>query len=81
MKLLEQLLAELGAEALNALTFIPLKACYFKDVRTVLDLSDTSVTLVSGKNKVILKGEGLTVKSYFCGDLFIEGKVRSVEIE
>lgn len=81
MKLLEQILADLGADMAHSVTFVPGVCCYVRGVKTVVEFTPQKVIIVSGKNRLFVEGEGLTVGKYFEGDLLINGGIRGVGIE
>lgn len=81
MKLIEQILNEMGADGLKSITFIPGECCYLKSVKSVISFSPAKIELSVGNSSVAVAGEGLTVGEYFEGDLLIKGNVRSVGIE
>jgi hypothetical protein len=80
MKLLQQILAEAGADTTKAFTIIPSFGAYFKGVKTVVEYTPQKIILNTGKILVTLRGENLQIGKYFQGDLFVGGEVRSVEI-
>lgn len=81
MKLVEQILNELGADGLKSVTFVPGECCYLKSVKSVLSFSPQKIILSVGKACVFVEGEDLSVGEYFEGDLLIKGKVRTVGVE
>ena len=81
MKLVEQILKELGADGLNAITLVPGECCYVKNVKTVVEFSPQTIVVRSGKKSVTVEGENMLVGEYFECDLLIKGDVRAVRIE
>ncbi len=81
MKLLEQILGELGADLTSSLVLVPGKCCYIKSVKTVCDLTPALITVAAAKFKVTLEGENMEVGEYFQGDLLVNGNVRGVKID
>ena len=81
MKLLQQILNELGADTLKSLTVIPDFGGYFRDVKGINEFSPTRIVLQIPKRRVIIEGEGLKVGEYFEGDIFIKGAIEVVKIE
>ncbi len=81
MKLVEQILNELGADGLKSLTLVPGECCYLKSVKSVLSFTPRSVVLSVGRFSVFVEGEELSVGEYFEGDLLVKGNVRSVRFE
>ena len=65
MKLLEQILGELGADTLKAFTIIPRFGGYFRSIKSV----------------IIIGGENLDIGSYFEDDILIKGDIREIKIE
>lgn len=81
MKLVEQILRELGADGLNGITLVPGRCCYLKSVKSVINISEESIILAVGKNRVEISGGELEVGEYFEGDVIIKGDVRAVKVE
>lgn len=81
MKLLEQLLNEMGADTLKSITFIPGHCCYLKSVKGVVDFSPERIVLAVGKKRVALEGENMLLGEFFEGDLIVKGDVRGVKVD
>lgn len=81
MKLVEQILGELGVDTLKSITLVPGVCCYMKSVKTVLSFSPQTIVLAVGKKSVTIEGDDMEVGKYFEGDILINGNVRSVRIE
>lgn len=81
MKLIEQIMQELGADMLKSITLVPNSCCYVKSVKSVTEFSAERVVLAVGKTLVTVEGEGLQLGEYFEGDAFVRGKVRGVKID
>lgn len=81
MKLLEQILGELGGDTLKAFTVVPCFGGYFRSVKNIAEYSKECVVLVLKKAKITLEGEDLEVGKYFEEDLFIKGDIRGIKIE
>lgn len=81
MKLLQQILAEAGADTSNAFTVIPHFGAYFKGVKAVAEYSPQKIALTVSKLKLTVTGENLTIGKYFEGDLLILGEVKSAQFE
>ena len=81
MKLVEQIINELGAEGGNSFTFCSGRLAYFKGVKAVEELSSEKVVLVCGRFIVTVDGENLSVGEYFQGDMIINGNIRAVSTE
>ncbi len=81
MKLLEQILSELGADTLKSFSVVPDFGGYFRSVKGVSEYSSEKIVLVLRKNKIVIEGEGLTLGKYFEQDLFIKGKIKGVKID
>ncbi len=81
MKLVEQIINELGAEGGNSFTVCPGRLAYFKGVKAVEELSSEKVVLVCGRFIVTVDGENLSVGEYFQGDMIINGNIRAVSTE
>ena len=81
MKLLEQILSELGADTLKSFSIIPDFGGYFRSVKGVAEYSSEKVVLALKKNRITVVGENLTLGKYFEEDLLINGKIKGVEID
>ena len=81
MKLVEQILNELGAEDRDAFTVCPGKAAYFCNVKAVEELSEEKVVLLCGRRVITAEGAGLSVGEYFCGDMIIKGDIKRLTVE
>ena len=81
MKLLEQILSELGADTLKSFSIIPDFGGYFRSIKGVVEYSSEKVVLALKKNKITVTGENLTLGKYFEEDLLIKGKVKGVQID
>ena len=81
MKLLQQILNELGADTAKSLTVIPRFGGYFQSVKGINEFSSTRIVLQIPKGRITVEGEGLKVGEYFEGDIFIKGEIVGVKIE
>ena len=81
MKLLEQILTELGADTLKSFSIIPDFGGYFRSVKGVVEYSSEKIVLALKKNRITVTGENLTLGKYFEEDLLIKGKLKGVQID
>ena len=81
MKLLEQILSELGADTLKSFSIIPDFGGYFRSVKGFAEYSSEKVVLALKKNRITVLGENLTLGKYFEEDLLIKGKITGVQID
>lgn len=81
MKLLEQILNEMGADTLKSITLVPGTCCYLKSVKSVIDFSTERIALAIGKKRVTLEGQNMYVGEFFEGDLIIKGDVKVIKID
>ena len=81
MKLLEQILSELGADTLKSFSVVPDFGGYFRSIKGVSEYSSVKIVLALKKNKIIIEGENLTLGKYFEEDLLIKGKITEVKID
>lgn len=81
MKLLEQILGELGADTLKSFTVVPDFGGYFRSVKSVSEFSEQKVVLVQKRRTVTVEGENLEVGSYFEEDAFIKGNIKVIKID
>ena len=81
MKLLEQILGELGADTLKAFTVVPQFGGYFRSVKQVAEFSPERIILLLRRDVITIEGENLEVGSYFEQDIFIKGDLKAVKVE
>ena len=81
MKLLEQILSELGADTLKSFSVVPDFGGYFRSIKGVSEYSSVKVVLSLKKNRITVEGENLTLGKYFEEDLLIKGKITGVKID
>lgn len=81
MKLLEQILGELGADTLKSFTIVPKFGGYFRSVKAVKEFSQDKIILSLKRGEITLTGEKLEIGSYFEEDIFVKGDIRNIEIE
>ena len=81
MKLLEQILSELGADTLKSFTVVPKFGGYFRSIKTIAEYTSEKIILLQKKLTVTVEGEGLEVGEYFEQDVFIKGSIKSVNVE
>ena len=81
MKLLEQILSELGADTLKSFSIIPDFGGYFRSVKGVAEYSSEKIVLSLKKSRITVVGENLTLGKYFEEDLLIKGKISGVQID
>lgn len=81
MKLLEQLLNEMGADTLKSITYVPDCCCYLKSVKAVVDFSPERIVLAVGKKRITLEGENMLLGEFFEGDLIVKGNVKVIKVD
>lgn len=81
MKLLEQILSELGVDTLKSITLVPGSCCYLKSVKSVAEFSSEKIELKVGKTTVMVEGVDMSIGEYFEGDILIKGNVKGVKID
>ena len=81
MKLLEQILSELGADTLKSFSVVPDFGGYFRSVKGVSEYSPEKIVLSLRKNFITVEGENLSLGKYFEEDLLIRGKIRCIKID
>lgn len=81
MKLLEQILGELGADTLKAFTVVPDFGGYFRSVKSVAEYSEEKIVLLARRRVITIEGKKLEVGKYFEQDIFIKGEIEGVKIE
>ena len=80
MKLLDELLKELGGDTMRAITVIPNFCAYLKSIKSVAELTPTKIVLLQKKTVISVEGEDLKLDGYFEEDALVTGKVKKVEI-
>lgn len=81
MKLLEQILSELGADNLKSFTVIPSFGGYFRSVKSIAEYSSEKIVLLQKGKAITLQGEKLDVGKYFEEDIFIKGDIKVINVE
>ncbi len=81
MKLLEQILNELGYDTAKSVTLVPGSCCYLKNVKTISSFTPGLIVVTAGKLTITLEGENMEVGEYFEGDLLVNGSVKGVKID
>lgn len=81
MKLLEQILNEMGADTLKSITLVPGMCCHLKSVRAVVEFSAQKIELKVGKMRVTLEGNDMQIGEYFEGDILVKGDIRGIKID
>ncbi|MCI8734324.1 MAG: hypothetical protein HFE40_02075 [Clostridia bacterium] len=81
MKLLEQIIGELGGDTLKSFTVVPSFGGYFRSIKSIAEYSDVKIVLLQKKSVITVEGSGLEVGKYFEEDVFIKGSITGVAIE
>ncbi len=81
MKLLEQIIGELGGDTLKAFTVVPTFGGYFRSVKSVAEYTPQKIVLLLRKTVLTLEGENMEIGKYFEQDLFIKGNIRVINVE
>jgi len=81
MKLLEQVMEELGGDTLKSFSVVPSFGGYFRSVKGIAEYTPEKIILLQKKNSIILEGENLEVGKYFEQDVFIKGNIRVITVE
>lgn len=81
MKLLEQILSELGADTLKSFSVVPGFGGYFRSIKNVIEYSSEKIVLALKKNRITVEGTCLTLGKYFEEDLLIKGNISGVKID
>lgn len=81
MKLLEQILNEMGADTLKSITLVPGTCCYLRSVKSVVDFSAERIVLAVGKKRVMLEGTDMLLGEFFEGDLLVNGDIKGIKID
>lgn len=81
MKLLEQIMDELGADTLKSFSIVPSFGGYFRSVKSIAEYSPERLVLLQKKTSIVLEGENLQVGKYFEEDIFIKGNIKVIKVE
>ena len=81
MKLLEQIMEELGADTLKSFSVVPSFGGYFRSIKSIAEYSPEKIVLLQRKTSIILEGEKLEVGKYFEEDIFIKGNIKVITVE
>ena len=81
MKLLEQIMEELGGDTLKAFTVVPKFGGYFRSIKSIAEYTPQKIVLRLKKFDVILTGEDMQVGKYFEEDIFIKGNIKDIQID
>ncbi|MDE7380174.1 MAG: YabP/YqfC family sporulation protein [Clostridia bacterium] len=81
MKLLQQILAEAGADLDRSFTVVPQFGGYFKSVKRVDEYTPERIVLSVAKMRLTVVGEKLIIDKYFQQDLFVRGSITGVTFE
>ena len=61
MKLLEQIIGELGGDTLKSFTVVPSFGGYFRSIKSIAEYSDVKIVLLQKKSVITVEGSGLEV--------------------
>ena len=81
MKLLEQIMEELGGDTLKSFSVVPSFGGYFRSIKSVAEYSSEKIVLLQRKTSIVLEGEKLEVGKYFEEDIFIRGNIKVITVE
>lgn len=81
MKLLEQIMEELGADTLKSFTIVPRFGGYFRSIKSISEYTPQKIVLRLKKFDLTLVGENMQVGKYFEEDLFIKGDIKGIQID
>ena len=77
MKLIEEM--RMDMDFLNPMVFLGKDFAVIENVRSIVLISETSMTVQCGKEYVAVNGRGFVLKEIFEGRLWIEGDIQGVE--
>lgn len=81
MRLYEEIFKDVDGVFFARCSVIPRGGGYFEGVKAVEDFSDEKIVLCFPRERVVVEGEGLTIKKYCDGDLQISGSIFSLFVE
>lgn len=83
MSFIDNITQILGIGEVNPQTFrlvlLGESGCYIEGVKSLKDFSDTKVEISLKTCQLVVKGEGLKIGKYYCGDMVVLGKISAVE--
>ena len=65
MKLLEQIIGELGGDTLKSFTVVPSFGGYFRSIKSIAEYSDVKIVLLQKKSVITVEGSGLHKRQYY----------------
>lgn len=81
MRLYDEIFKNAEGMATSKCVFVPGGGGYFEGVKSVGDFSSERVLVCFSKERVLVEGNGLTIKKYYDGDLQLQGRITSVHVE
>ncbi len=81
MKLLEQIMEELGGDTLKSFSVVPSFGGYFRSIKSIAEYTSEKIILLQKKTLIILEGEKLEVGKYFEEDIFIKGNIKVITVD
>lgn len=81
MKLLDQIIKEMGGDTLKSFTVVPCFGGYFRSIRSISEYSPQKIVLRLKKFCIILTGEDMQIGKYFQEDIFIKGNIKGIQID
>lgn len=81
MKLLEQIMEELGGDTSKSFTIVPRFGGYFRSIKSISEYTPQKIVLKLKKFDLTLTGEDMQVGKYFEEDLFIKGDIKGIQID
>lgn len=81
MKLLEQIIEELGGDTLKSFSVVPSFGGYFRSIKSIAEYSPEKIILLQRKGSIVLEGENMEVGKYFEQDIFIKGEIKVITVD
>lgn len=53
---------------------------YIKNYQRLISLEDTNISLITSKKKIVVSGEGLSLRKILDNELFIQGLIKRIEV-
>ena len=76
MKLLEQIMEELGGDTLKSFSVVPSFGGYFRSIKSIAEYTSEKIILL--QKKTLIK---LEVGKYFEEDIFIKGNIKVITVD
>lgn len=81
MRLYDEIFKNADGFSFARCTVVPNGGGYFEGVKSVGDFSSERLVICFPKGNVAVEGTGLTIRKYYDGDLQLDGRIHSLQME